>query len=174
MRTIIICLLAVILSGCSTIDVSQYRNNAPRLDLFEFFQGSTKGWGIVQDWRGQLTRQFTVDIIGTLDGDSTLTLEEKFYWDDGKESERVWVITRSDDHSYSGRADDVVGSASGVLYGNVLNWQYQLNLEVDDDTWKIGFDDWMFLVSRELLLNRATMKKFGLKVGEVTIAFQKK
>jgi hypothetical protein len=55
----------------------------------------------------------------------------------------------------------------------VLNWKYLLNLKVDDTTWKIRFDDWMFLVSDNLLLNKATMSKFGFKVGEVTIVFQK-
>lgn len=48
-----------------------------------------------------------------------------------------------------------------------------LNLQVDDTTWKITFDDWMFLVSEDLLLNKAIMTKFGFKVGEVTIVFQK-
>jgi len=55
----------------------------------------------------------------------------------------------------------------------VLNWQYLLNLKVDDSTWKIKFDDWMFLVTDQVLINKARMSKFGLTVGEVTIVFQK-
>ncbi|CAG36872.1 hypothetical protein DP2143 [Desulfotalea psychrophila LSv54] len=55
----------------------------------------------------------------------------------------------------------------------MLNWQYQLNLKVDDSTWKINFDDWMFLLNDDMLINKATMSKFGFEVGEITIIFRK-
>ena len=147
--------------------------DAAHLDLFSFFQGQTKGWGIVQDRKGNLTRQFTVDIRGTVNSDGSLTLVEDFDWSDGEKSNRTWILKKLDAHSYTGTAEDVVNSSSGTLYGNVLNWQYKLNLKLDDTTWKIKFDDWMFLLGENLLLNKATMSKFGLKVGEVTIVFQK-
>lgn len=35
------------------------------------------------------------------------------------------------------------------------------------------FDDWMFLVDDKVLLNRVTMRKFGIRVGEVTLSFRK-
>ena len=86
---------------------------------------------------------------------------------------RTWVLEKQAAHKYTGKVEDVIDSADGTLFGNVLNWQYMLNLQVDDTTWKIKFDDWMFLVSEDLLLNKAIMTKFGFKVGEVTIVFQK-
>jgi len=162
-----------LLAGCSTIDIRQYSSNEPRLDLFGYFQGETKGWGIVQDRKGVVTRQFTVAIKGTVDNEGRLILEEDFDWSDGEKSKRTWILSKHNSHSYSGQAEDVIDSARGTLYGNVLNWQYMLNLNVDGTTWKITFDDWMFLVSDDILLNKATMSKFGLKVGEVTIVFQK-
>lgn len=174
MRLIIIISLLVLLSGCSVIDMKQYSSNQPPLDLFSYFQGETKGWGIVQDRKGRLTRQFVVDIKGTVSSDGKLTLVEDFNWNDGEKSTRTWILSKVNLHSYTGRAEDVINVASGTLYGNVLNWQYQLNLKVDDTTWKIKFDDWMFLVSDNLLLNKAILSKFGLKVGEVTIVFEKK
>jgi len=173
MRLLLIILIFWMPTGCSTIDMKQYSSNEPRLQLYDYFQGQTKGWGIVQDRKGTLMRQFTVDIAGTVNSDETLTLVEKFNWSDGEKSQRIWTLSRVDDHSLTGKAADVIDSASGTLYGNVLNWQYTLNLELDDSTWKIKFDDWMFLVSDNLLLNKATMSKFGFKVGEVTIVFEK-
>jgi hypothetical protein len=161
-----------LLTGCSAIDIKQYSSNQPALDLYSFFHGQTKGWGIVQDRKGRLTRQFLVAITGTVDRDGSLTLVENFDWSDGEKSQRTWILTRVDEHSYTGRADDVINSASGTLYGNVLNWQYVLNLKLDGTVWKISFDDWMFLVDDSLLLNKATMSKFGFKVGEITIVFQ--
>ncbi len=166
-------LATIILSGCSAIDMKQYGMNNPELDLFEYFAGETKGYGIVQDRKGVLTRQFTVDITGTVETDGSLKLYEKFDWADGEKSTRTWIIGKDGKHLYSGTAEDVAIPAGGKAYGNVLNWQYVLNLNVDGTTWKIKFDDWMFLVTDEVLINRAKMSKWGLTVGEITIVFQK-
>jgi hypothetical protein len=35
------------------------------------------------------------------------------------------------------------------------------------------FDDWMFRQSEDVVLNRATVSKFGITVGSVTLAFVK-
>jgi hypothetical protein len=37
----------------------------------------------------------------------------------------------------------------------------------------VQFDDWMFQMDEQVLLNRATMSKFGIRLGEVTLAFRK-
>lgn len=173
MKYIYILLTMILLTGCSAIDVQQYSSNSPELDLFTYFTGTTKGYGIVQDRKGVLTRQFTVDIAGTIEKDGSLKLYEEFDWSDGEQSTRTWIISKNGKHLYSGTAEDVATPADGTAYGNVLNWQYVLNLKVDDSTWKIKFDDWMFLVTDQVLINRAKMSKFGLTVGEVTIVFQK-
>jgi len=166
-------LLLILLAGCSGIDLKQYEGNTPELDLFAYFSGNTTGYGLVLNRKGELTRQFKVDIVGEINGAGELVLKEDFDWSDGEQSQRTWILRQADQHSYSGTAEDVVGSAEGTLYGNVLNWHYVVNLKVDDSTWKIAFDDWMFLVSEQLLLNKATLSKFGFKVGEVIIVFQK-
>ena len=173
MRILLISLFIVLLTGCSAIDIKQYEANTPKLDLHQFFLGKTTGWGIVQDRKGVLTRQFTVDIVGTVGSDGNLTLEESFDWNDGEKSQRTWTISKDGEHKIRGIAGDVNGSADGTVYGNVLNWKYYLDIEVDGTSWNIKFDDWLFLVSDEILINKASMIKFGLKVGEVTIVFLK-
>jgi hypothetical protein len=173
MKHIITLFVLIFLTGCSAVDLKQYSSNSPKLDLFDYFIGETKGYGIVQDRKGTLTRQFTVDITGTIQADGSLKLYEKFDWSDGEKSTRTWIITTNGNHLYSGTAEDVASPADGIAYGNVLNWQYLLNLKVDDTTWKIKFDDWMFLVTDQVLINKAKMSKYGLTVGEVTIVFQK-
>ena len=170
---LLLTLCVSIITGCSSKDVSQYIDNSPKFDLYSYFSGETKGYGIVQDRKGNLTRQFVVDIVGTVNTNNELVLDEKFVWNDGEKTQRIWTISREDVHKYSGSASDVVGNATGISYGNVLNWNYVLNLEVDDSVWKIRFDDWMFLQPDGVLLNKASMTKFGLHVGEVTIVFNK-
>ena len=37
----------------------------------------------------------------------------------------------------------------------------------------MGFDDWMWLLSEDRLLNLAYMRKGGVRVGQVVIYFEK-
>ncbi|MFX7862321.1 DUF3833 family protein, partial [Acinetobacter baumannii] len=43
----------------------------------------------------------------------------------------------------------------------------------DGTTYDVQFDDWMYLVDSQVMLNRARMSKFGIGVGEVTLSFLK-
>jgi hypothetical protein len=38
----------------------------------------------------------------------------------------------------------------------------------------VQFDDWMYLMTDKVMLNKATMSKFGVKLGEVTLSFSKR
>ena len=174
MRSILLTLLLFIVSGCSSMKIEDYAAFEPRFDLFTYFQGNTRGWGVFQDRGGALKRQFVVDIQGVIDSNGELVMTEDFVWNDGEKSQRVWRIRKTDEHHYSGRADDVVGEAKGVAYGNALNWAYDLKLPVDGKVWQVSFDDWMYLQADGVLLNRAKMSKFGFTLGEVTISFQKR
>lgn len=149
-----------------------FAGREPKLLIEEYFAGRTKAWGIFQDRFGRLRRQFEVDIEGTWE-DGTLTLVEDFLYDDGEVEQRVWRITKTDEQSYEGRADGVIGVAKGLAYGNALNWTYRFALTVGEDTWNVAFDDWLFLQSDGMLINRAEVTKFGLKLGEVTLVFRK-
>ena len=173
MRLILVLLLTVVISGCSKPDLTQYAENDPTFDIFEYFSGETTGWGIVQNRSGELIRQFVVEIDGTVDEAGNLVLNEDFTWSDGEESVRVWTISRSGDGQYTGIAGDVVGEAVGRSSGNVLHWQYYLDIDVDGSTWKVHLDDWMYLHRDEVLINRSAMSKFGIHLGDITITFSK-
>ena len=170
---VVLLFLLAPLNGCSGVDVNRYADQQPELRLFDYFQGETRGWGMVQNRGGEVLRRFVVDIQGSLNPAGELVLEEDFSWSDGEISRRVWTIQGNADGSFTGRAGDVVGTAQGNVAGNALNWNYLLDLEVDGKTWTIRFDDWMFLQPDQVLINRATMTKFGFRVGEIIITFAK-
>ena len=85
----------------------------------------------------------------------------------------MWRLTDEGQGRWSGRADDVVGVAQGQASGNALNWRYTLNLPVDGRIVEVQFDDWMYLVDDRVMLNKAVMSKFGIRLGEVTLSFTK-
>ncbi|MEQ9606031.1 MAG: DUF3833 domain-containing protein [Kiloniellaceae bacterium] len=161
-----------ILMGCSGMKPDDFAGREPRFLIEEYFAGKTRAWGIFQDRFGTLRRQFVVDIDGSWDGE-TLTLVEDFVYDDGETEQRTWTIRKTGAHGYEGRADGVIGMAEGESYGNVLNWRYRFALKVGDGTWNVHFDDWMFLQDDGVMINRAEVSKFGIALGEVTIAFSK-
>ena len=171
-RLSILALLSALLVGCSGMKPKDFEGTTPELDLFEYFAGPTRAWGIFQDRSGTLKRQFTVDIVGEIEGD-LLTLTEDFVYADGEESQRIWRITRIDEHRYEGRADDVVGVAEGIVYGQALNWKYTLQLPYKGSTIDVKLNDWMFLQPGDVLINRAKVKKFGLEIGSVSLFFVK-
>lgn len=171
-RLILILLPLLWVAGCSTMKPGDFAGTEPRLDLFGYFEGRTRAWGIFQDRSGKLQRQFTVDILGVVEGDR-LTLTEDFLYADGETQQRIWVIDRLDEHRFEGRADDVIGHAEGLAYGQALNWRYTMALPYRGSTIEVRFDDWMFLQPDEVLVNRATVSKFGFRVGEVTLFFSK-
>lgn len=165
------------LGGCAGIPVEQYRAEKPVLDLARYFDGTIDGWGMFEDRSGKVIKRFHVVIDAhweLRDGVNVGTLDERFRWSDGSESRRVWTITRTDDNHYIGRADDVVGDAVGESAGNALRWRYVLALPVDDKVWHVDFDDWMFLIDDKVMLNRSVMRKFGFRLGEVSLSFTKR
>ena len=166
-------LIFLLTSSCTNkMDIEKFKESKPKFSLENYFQGKTEAWGMFHDRFGNLKRTFKVDITGTLKSD-TLTLDEKFLYDDGEQDSRVWTIKILGNNQYSGTASDVVGEAKGIASGNALNWQYRLNLKVGDSTILVDFDDWMFLQDRNILMNRAEVKKWGLNIGVVSITFLK-
>lgn len=161
-----------LLAGCATPDVSRYANEQPRLDLRRYFDGRVDAWGMVTDRSGAIVRRFTVRMDCRWQGDEGV-LDEDFSFSDGERQRRVWRITRTGPDRFVGRADDVVGEARGEQAGNAFRWRYTLALPVSGRVWDVQFDDWMVLVDDHVLLNRARMSKFGIHVGEVTLAFRK-
>jgi hypothetical protein len=160
------------LAGCAGIDVAQYKAEKPAFDLARYFNGTVDGWGMFQDRSGKVVRRFTVRIDARWDGDNG-TLDEHFEFADGEKQNRVWKLVRNGDR-YVGTAGDVVGEGRGAAAGNAFNLKYVLALPVDGRVWNVDMDDWMFLIDEQTVLNRTTMSKFGLRLGEVTLSFRKR
>jgi len=161
----------VILSGCSGMKISDFEGVSPTFELEEFFAGQTEAAGIFYDRFGNIRRQFTVDIVGTVDGDR-LTLVEDFVYDDGETEQRVWTLTRTGETTYEGSAPGVIGTARGEIAGNAFHWQYTFDLAMNDSTLRVHFDDWMFLQPNGTVLNRAVISKWGLELGTAVISFR--
>ena len=161
--------------SCSTITPKDYQENTPKLDIRNYLNGKVKAWGMLEDRSGKITRRFTVEMEGKWNGNEGV-LEEYFTFNDGEKSQRIWTIKFSDDHNFTASAADVVGNAKGSQYGNAMQMKYVLDLEVDKKKktrYNVTLDDWMYLLDDEVLVNKSSIKKFGITFGKLTIFFKK-
>ena len=165
-------LLPLLVAGCASPTPADYAQEQPVLDLRSYLDGPLTAHGVFTDRSGKVVRRFTVDLVGRWSG-NTGDLQEDFRYSDGKTQRRTWHLVQTAPGRYTGTADDVVGHAEGVAAGNALNWQYTLRLPVDGRDYEVQFDDWMYLVDGHVMINKAVMSKFGLRLGEVTLAFHK-
>jgi hypothetical protein len=165
---------AALLTACASAPVpADYAAEKPVLDLASYFNGDLVAHGLFTDRNGKVARRFTVAMKGTWTGDNGV-LDEEFTYSDGKKERRVWRLKKLPSGGYTGQADDVVGTALGQVAGNALQWKYTLRLPVDDKVYEVQFDDWMYLMDERVMLNKAQMSKFGIRLGEVTLSFYKK
>lgn len=163
-----------LLAGCGSAPrPGDYAAEAPRLDLREYFNGQLTAHGLFTDRSGKVVRRFKVLMACSWQGDQGV-LDEDFTYSDGRKERRVWRLTRHADGRYTGTADDVLGQAEGQTAGNAFQWRYTLKLPVDGSVVEVQFDDWMYLMDERVMLNKAVMSKFGIRLGEVTLAFHKK
>lgn len=160
------------LSSCAANNIDYYKDTVPQADIKVFFNGPIKAWGIVQDWRGRVVRRFDINLVGEWHGDVG-TLTEHFDYYDGETQQRIWTIKKIADGKFEGTADDIIGKATGTAKGSAVRWSYVMDLPVKDTTYHIRFDDWMWLMNDGVLINRSYLKKFGIRVAELTIFMQK-
>ena len=174
MKFIFILLITILLTNCSNTNMKpiDFKGQKPRLIIEDYLSGNIKAWGILQNRSGKVTRQFSAVLNGKWDG-KQLILDEIFNWNDGEIQNRQWKINKIDEHHYEGTAGDVVGKAKGYSYGPAFKFEYVLLVPVKGKEMKITFDDWIFKQDDRVAINRATMTKFGIKVAELTVFFQK-
>jgi hypothetical protein len=171
--TCIVLALALGLTACASAPTpADYAHQTPVLDLRSYFNGEVTAHGLFTDRAGKVVRRFQVLMKCRWNGDEGV-LDEDFTYSDGTKQRRVWTLKKLPDGRYTGKADDVVGTALGESAGNALRWSYTLRLPVDDKVYEVQFDDWMYLMDQSTLLNKAVMSKFGVRLGEVTLAFSK-
>lgn len=172
MKLILLLIASLGLVSCSSQGLDDYDSTTPILDVKTFFNGTLEAKGIVLNRAGVVTRRFSVDMLGTWQGNEG-QLEEWFVFDDGEKTERTWFINKLLSGRYKGVAGDIEGVAQGNSAGFALHWDYQLNLVVDGSEYLVTFDDWLYQIDEKVVINRSYIKKWGITVGEVILVIYK-
>ena len=65
--------------------------------------------------------------------------------------------------------------ATGEFRCDTFNWRYSIDLPTGDgETLRADFDDWIWRLDETRALNRAYMSRYGVRLGEVIIFFERR
>jgi hypothetical protein len=157
-------IVSAMLGACAAPPASPANENSPRLVLESFFDGTTSGRGVfTNSWTGS-QRSFDVVIQGSWDG-RVLTLVEDFAYADGEKDRKTWRLQATEPGRYTGTREDVVGVARAWTEGNAVRLEYAVNL----GGWTVDFSDVLALQDSANLVNKATVGKWGIRIGRVEL-----
>ena len=171
-KLVIVSFVLSFLIGCSNSNMENVVSEDISFELLKYFDGETKAWGIVVDRFGNLQRTFKVILIGKTK-DNQLLLKEYFTYNDGEEEYREWVIKKTETGSYEGKSKDTIGVAEGKKVGNTMRMFYDTTISIGETDIRVSFDDRFVKADKNILINRADVLKWGIKIADVTIFFSK-
>ncbi|MEY2342135.1 DUF3833 domain-containing protein [Acidithiobacillus sp. IBUN Pt1247-S3] len=166
------------LAGCATVP-TDYAHTQPKFSLRQFFNGPLIATGMFQNRSGKVVNRFTVRMMGSWQG-NTGTLDEYFTYiaNDGKitHAQRVWHLQDDGDHHFSGSAVGSAGdvkSAQGDAYGFALHWSYDVKQPVGKSYYNLHADDWMYMISPDVVVDKTDVTWYGLHAGDITLEMHK-
>jgi hypothetical protein len=148
------------------------RNETASFDILSYFEGRTLADGVFEDRRGHVKRRFTVNMTGRAEGNS-LVLDEAFDFDDGERETRTWVLQRGEGQTFTGTCADAVSTARGRFEAGRAFLKSELKLAVGTRRIAMQFDDVFYQTGGGTVLNRSTVSKWGIRLGQVLILFRK-
>jgi len=165
---VFIVMVSQLLIACSQVAIEDYENTAPLITIEELFDGDLVAYGIVRDRSGKVLRHFEAVLKGDFDANGG-TLDEVFWFNDKARETRLWRMEKIDSGRYVGTAGDVEGEAVIESRGNAVRLNYDLRIPYKNSDIVVAMDDWMYQVAPGIIVNEATMHKWGFKVGTVTV-----
>ena len=164
---------ALAITSCASLQIADFASGRPTLDPTRFFTGETHSSGVMENRSGAPIEIVTTSTAGHWEGDTLVLAQELGI---GKKHEhRSWRIRRLDAHHFEATANDMIGGARGLAYGNVFTWSFTLALSPGNPLANVQMTQWMYLQpDGRTLLNHSTIRKLGVVVAQVTETFRKR
>ena len=136
----------------------------PVADTFvpeEVFAGRSDGKGELRLFRGR-ARPFTVESVGTLQGDGQLRLEQTMRFEGRPVQTRFWVMQQTGPGRYSATLSDAAGPVVGRVEGRRLTLQYPLR------RWGLVMHQTLDLdLDGRSIANFGSIRFLGIRIGEL-------
>ena len=172
-HSLIRCLLTCCLplGGCAApLKPSDFAETRPAFDPIEFWTGKTASWGVMENRDGDPTAIVTTTTLGELESPDSLHMVQTLVVD-GKTSIRDWHIRRLADGHFEATANDIIGIARATPHGRTLYWNWTLATRPGNGWYNVNMQQWMYLADNGTLMNRTVIRKFGIKLAQVSEQF---
>lgn len=147
-------------------------DTAQLFELTTFLEGPTRAWGIFEDRFGRVRRRLTVDMFGRW-VDGVFVLDERFEYDGDAVERRTWRVVPLGGGRFRATCPDCVGEAIGECSASAIHMSYRFLLKLERREITVAFDDRIYRMGDTIAVNRATMSKWGFKLGELSLFFQR-
>lgn len=139
--------------------------------LEDFFAGHTIAHAEFAAING-LRRSFQIDITSVWESD-TLSLHEKFAFEDGETDQKIWQFEKVADGKYVANREDLLRPVEATIHNGTLRYSYKLFLNPTQKKNVVRFRDRITIVDERTLINKALVFKYGIPVGKVSGIFLK-
>ena len=168
-----LCFTAFSSGQAAPIAPSAFADGRPAFDPLRFFNGHTRSWGVFENTKGEPTERITTETWGRM-VKGELHMEQDLFIGNKPRSHRSWKMRRLDAHHFEATANDVVGTARGVASGNAFFWTFTLALKPGHPLFNVRMTQHMYLQpDGRTMINRDTIRKFGIVVAGVTEQFRR-
>lgn len=177
-RFAVVCMVISLLnlpeSRANETAASYKPDGAPNFDPLVFFTGRTESWGVFEDRGGAPTQTIrTVTVGRAVRG--ALHLEQDLFFSKNPSQHRSWDLRRVDARHFEATATDIVGVARGEVHGNLFTWTFTVATKPGNPIYNVEMTQRMYLQpGGRTMINRDTIRKFGIILAGVTEEFQKK
>jgi hypothetical protein len=165
--------ILIYLTGCASMKPATFANADKKLKPIDFFVGHTRSTGVIENKVGKPTAR----IVTVTDGiriDSIISIEQDLFTEGGKKNHRSWKLKVIDEHHLDATANDIHGTAHGILYGNNFSWTYRLKLSQRKYIKHLRMSQNMYVMpDGKTMIIRSVLRKFGMVVVQITEQFVK-
>ena len=156
-------------SSCASRQPQDLARSHSSFELIRFFTGHSRSWGVFETSHGQPSRYFRCDSYGKRNPAGDLTLHQYFLFGDGKTQNRVWQIHQVDSSHWQARADDMVGVAQAVSFGNTVSLEYTITLDRQNPMATVHIRQWIYQPEESgILMTRLVITKLGITIFQVS------
>ena len=153
-------LAAATLASAGTAFAAEPARPQPMLDPLDFFTGETRGEGILKVLMKPATAVRS-ESRGTPDGKGGMILDQKVYEAGKPVRASRWTLKPTSKTTLKGTVSNAPGPVTGRLSGNRLHLKYPM-------AGGLAAEQFMYLQpDRRTLLNRITVRKFGIIVARI-------
>ena len=155
------------LTACSDTAPPEAKQAGPAFDPIAFFTGTSHGDARL-DQLFKPARTVTVDSVGTLQANGSISLAQHIVTPGDKPRDRVWNLRMVAPGRYTGSLTDANGPVETIAIGRAIRIRYPMKSGLQVEQWLVA------LPGGRALDNRLNVTKWGMNVASLHERIEKR